>query len=89
MTDWFDDGLATTRPAKGGFLTNIAMAVPTWIPSRLNSVLKTLGSGSPSGVSLPVLYLSPLRQSIAIWSKTSRIAFAHAGMAEAVEPGVV
>ena len=35
-------------------------------------VEKMLGSGAPSGVSLPVLYLSPLRQSIQIRSKASR-----------------
>jgi hypothetical protein len=48
------------------------MAVPTWMPSRLNSVEKMLGSGLPSGVSLPVLYLSPLSQSTVMESKTPR-----------------
>ena len=37
--------------------------MPTWIPSGLVCVENALGSGFPSGVSLPVLYLSPLRQS--------------------------
>ena len=48
------------------------MAVPTWMPTGSPLVEKTLGSGAPSGVTLPVLYLSPFRQSIRIVSNASR-----------------
>ena len=47
------------------------MAVPTWMPTGSPSVEKMLGSGEPSGATLPVLYLSPFRQSIRTASKAS------------------
>jgi hypothetical protein len=46
------------------------MAVPIWISSRLNSVEKIDGSGSPSGATLPDLHTSPFRQSIWIRSNS-------------------
>src|ERR1700749_1825440 len=42
------------------------------MPSRLNSVENTLGSGLPSGVSLPVSCLSPLSESTQILSNTCK-----------------
>jgi hypothetical protein len=45
--------------------TSIVMAVPTWMPSRFWAVEKAPGSGWPSGVLLPALYLSPFRLSLA------------------------
>ena len=51
-------------PLDGQVRASSVIAVPTWMPSLLNSVEKMLGSGFPSGVSFPVLYLSPFRQSI-------------------------
>ena len=65
------------------------MAVPTWMPSRFVSVEKTLGSGLPSGVSLPVLYLSPFRQSIQIAVEDLQVSLAHPGEREPVEPGII
>ena len=54
------------------FRTRVVIAVPTWIPTGSPDVEKMLGSGNPSGVVLPVLYLSPLRQSMRIASNASR-----------------
>ena len=51
-------------PFDGEVLASSVIAVPTWMPSLLKSVEKMLGSGFPSGVTFPVLYLSPFRQSI-------------------------
>ena len=55
------------------------MAVPTWMPTGSSGVEKMLGSGEPSGVVLPVLYLSPLRQSMRIDVELLQVALAHAG----------
>ena len=48
------------------------MAVPTWMPIGSSGVEKILGSGEPSGAVFPVLYLSPLRQSMRIASNPSK-----------------
>src|SRR5674476_45428 len=59
-------------PFDGDVRASKVIAVPTWMPSLLNSVEKILGSGFPSGVVFPVLYLSPFRQSIQMWSNVSK-----------------
>ena len=47
------------------------MAVPTWMPTGSSGEEKMLGSGEPSGAILPVLYLSPFRQSMRMASNAS------------------
>ena len=58
-------------------LTIVAIAVPTWMPMGCVSVVNIDWSGLPSGVRLPVRYLSPLQLSIQIWSKAVEEPFAH------------
>jgi hypothetical protein len=59
------------------------------MPSRLNSVEKTLGSGAPSGVSFAGLVLVAVEAIDVDAVEGFEIALAHAGVGEAVEPGVV
>ena len=48
-----------------------------------------LGSGSPSGVVLPVLYLSPFRLSMRIDVKGFQEVLPHSGEGQPVKPGIV
>ena len=68
--------------------TSSPTAVPSLMPSRLNSVEKTDGSGSPVGVGLPVSRLSPLRLSIQIGSKPSSSRRAHDDEGRVAQVGV-